>query len=177
MVKSCFVDPTPTDGATLQPMYSDLQGGQFSADFQIKAHIYDPKVRYRQYVKGTYKYNKLAQSHHLDGGNISATQFLEDANEQGTYGDRKINKRGLSWYKRSEDDSFDIFTANDTPGDLLQCAPGTLVEIHLTFRGVLVDVDNDKNVHDERKWKVVGHYQMPGGQPSTRSGACPCTIL
>jgi hypothetical protein len=95
------VDPTPKHGAVLVPMYFPYTPKpgvkeMFGIDFKIKAHIDDPRVRYRQYIKGRYLYNGVPQTHQLRDGVINQTKFQEDVNEEGSYGDRNIHKFGLS---------------------------------------------------------------------------------
>jgi hypothetical protein len=88
-----FVPPTPRHGALLVPLYRKVFGGQFSVDFKIEAIIYDPSVRYKQYLKGKYLYNGEVQKHELHDCLLSPTEFREDWNGNGSYGERGVKRR------------------------------------------------------------------------------------
>lgn len=157
-----FVDPpTPGDGEVIPAGYIPFFGGMFGADFQVQARIYSSTVRYKQYVKGSFTYNNVAQPHQLHGSNLHPTNYVEDGNTNGVYGVRGQSIPGLSTYQHVVDlqgRPCDLFSASDTPSDSLQCLAQTVIRIDLSFLGQIVDVGYPYFVYAERRWQVVGTH-------------------
>jgi hypothetical protein len=159
-----FVAPTPAEGAVINAQYIPFFGGSFGADFQVRAHIYNNNVRYRQYVRGSFTYNGVAQPHQLHGGNLDPMNFIEDGNANGVYGVRGQNIPHLSVYQHAVDANgiaCDLFIGNDTPADPLTCLSGTAVGIDLAFLGKIVDVNPPHFCYIQRRWYVRGNYLKP----------------
>ena len=152
-----FIYPTPDNGEVLEAVYISFFGGQFGTDFQVKAHIYSKTVRYKQYIKGQFTYDGVAQEHILNAGNLQPNWFLEDANGTSIYGNRNCNIAGLSTYEPPDGHGKPyLFIGSDTPSDNLECESGTEVKIDLTFKGEIVDVGHPFVVYASRIWHVQG---------------------
>lgn len=158
-----FVAPTPAEGSIIPAQYFALMGGIFGADFQVRAWIFTPNVRYRQYVCGYYKYDGVPQAHALNGGNLHPMNFLEDGNANGVYGVLGQNIPGLSTYTQGNQLGHPcrIFNGSDTPSDPLECPSGTTVEMNLSFRGVLCDANAPHFTYVTRHWYVRGTFIKP----------------
>jgi hypothetical protein len=204
--KAYFVKPD-ADQVFTAKYFNRLGQEGYGSSFTVVAHIYDPDVRYRQYVRGFFKCGNDTNSHQLDTGLLDPKVFREDRVDGKGYGDA-IKAFGRSVYNEEIDEkgqSYREFVALDAPGIPLP-EPGTTVEIYLVFNGVLVD--ENKNVeHDRREWVVQGTFtapasiqtlglirtssaqmpnqqslptlqQLPERQSSRRVGSCPgCMIL
>jgi hypothetical protein len=159
-----FIPPTPADGSVIPAVYHAFFGGMFGADFQVRAHIYSPTVRYKQLIRGSFTYNLVPQVHALNAGNLDPVNFIEDGNANGIYGVRGHNVPHLSVYQAAFDvqgRACDLFIGDDTPSDNLVCPSGTSVKIDLTFMGKLIDVAHPHFCYIQRVWHVRGVYVKP----------------
>jgi hypothetical protein len=179
----------------------------YGSSFTVEARIYDPDVRYRQYIRGFFKCGNDTRRHQLDEGLLDPKVFREDRVDGVGYGDAiKAFGRSVYYQKTTKKgQEYREFVALDAPAMPLP-EPGTTVEIYLVFKGVLVD-EKKKAEHDRRVWAVQGTFtvpastqtpgliqtssaqipnqqslptlhQLPNRRSSRRLGPCPsCTIL
>jgi hypothetical protein len=141
--------------------------------FEVTA-LFMPKVgqpknrgEYRQYVRGYFRRNGVEVAHPLPFNKVLSNEFQLDgpADSVGYYGQRKSGLGRCNAYgvelkniTRSPHYNGAYFYCSDTP--YITGATGDVIEMHLEFKGCLVDLDNP-DAAEARFWTIEGRITVP----------------
>lgn len=163
-----FTGQTPANGDVIPAQEFRLLESRFGADFMVNAHFQGTgghqgcePGEYRQYVKGYYNENGIRQEHELDDGAMTPGAWIEDRDGESKYGYRDKQRKGLSWWT-PDIQGCDLST-NDTPSTPVE-DDSTTYDMHLDFRGVLIDTADGNRAIETREWVVEGTRPGTGGR-------------